>query len=820
MSSKMLYEAIALIRAAKPDEARRIIFDIIRNEPTNEMAWMWLAETLSSDQDRMKVLLACQMENPNSRITKMAIEKLQEKINLEAEQAPKPEPFKNGETFDPNMPERTGHTGAIIGFDGSFIVSEVADFDDVIDLRQNEDQPEGQDETIVAFTAGNDEPEVPERSQAEKAFLPDEEEGDIREDLFPTFQEETQPEELEFEPDLSGLFQDEEFSNGEEHPFELDESLRFDDVDGDEGDHLARLFAQADEVEVEQSAKEELTAYDLGFLEDTPTQMVDQVDQTAEDTGQVKTIQEEDLVEDKVIKSGVEEFERKRKKKDRNLIILVVGLFILISALCLVAVYVILNYSQFSNRTPLPLPTATQMVVAAPVEEEVIPTATMVPTATAIPEPTTTATIVPTATPLVALSDRAIDPENVNSLQIKLQGDYGDLFTKSLDGNRIAFVDGEVITIWNPMDGSPLFELADHTADVVGVAFSDDGNHLVSAAEDFSVYLWNVRTGERASRFVFDSEAVNRVRTEAGNRFPVDISVDYSPDGTTIAAGAFGIVNIFDIATGLSRGLYEVEIDTLQSIVADIDELNGFNVRFNQNGWVLSAAMSGHLVGVDSLDATPLYQIEMAPLANIHFSDDRLVMLESDLGGVLFRTIETGEVYNGFDGVEEKTDQTAPIVGLSDKWDVIGIESNTAEGEIQLSVWQVFEDEHLVDFPAVCEADECRNPVFAIAPEGDWIAVEKFEDNATQIQLFDLISEKELHQLSNFSSPVQSISIAPTGELVAALDQNGVLRVWDVDYGAQRVSLAADDIEKVEFSRDGRFLFGWNAESFVVWSLP
>lgn len=814
MSSKMLYEAIALIRAAKLDEARRMIFDIIRNEPTNEMAWMWLAETLSSDQDRMKVLLACQLENPNSRITKLAIEKLQEKIDQESEQAPPPDPFRNGETFDPNLPERTGHTGAIIGFDGSFIVSEVADFDDVIDLRQIEDsetQQTEQDETIVAFPVGKDETEISEEVHTEQAFLQDELESEI-EGVFPAFNEESQPEELEFEPDLSGLFQD------EETPFGLDESLRSDDLEGDEADHLSRLFTEADELEKDQSSDEELSAYDLGFLEDSPTQMVDRVEQTDEDTGQVKTIQEEDLVEDKVIKSGVEEFERKRKKKDRNLIILVVGLFILISILCVVAIYVILNYSKFSNRTPLP--TSTQMVAVAPVEEEVVPTGTLQPSATAIPEPTATATIVPTATALVALSNRAISPENVNSLQIKLQEEYGDLFVKSLDGNRIAFGDGEIVTIWNPMDGSQLFELADHSADVVDLSFSDDGDHLVSAAEDFSVYLWNVRTGELAGRFVFDAEAVNQIRTVVGNRFPMDISVDYSPDGTTIAAGAFGIVNIFDIATRLTRGVYIVEPDKLTSIVENIDELKGFDVQFNQNGWVLSAAMSGHLVGVDSLDATLLYQVDLASLANIHYSDDRLVMLESDLGGVLFRTVETGEVYNGFDGVEEKPDQLAPIIGLSEKWDVIGIESNTAEGDIQLSVWQVSQDEHLADFPAVCQADECRNPVFDISPEGDWIAVETFEDNTTQVQLYDLVTEKELHKLSNFSSLVQSIAIAPNGELVAVLDQNGVLRVWDVDYGAQRVSLKADDMEKIEFSRDGRFIFGWNPQNFIVWSLP
>ena len=79
MSSNTLYDAIALVRAGKNDEARQLIFDIIRNDSQNEMAWMWLAETLTSDVDRMKVLKACANINPESKIARMAITKLQEK---------------------------------------------------------------------------------------------------------------------------------------------------------------------------------------------------------------------------------------------------------------------------------------------------------------------------------------------------------------------------------------------------------------------------------------------------------------------------------------------------------------------------------------------------------------------------------------------------------------------------------------------------------------------------------------------------------------------------------------------------------------------
>jgi WD40 repeat protein len=792
MSSKMLYEAIALIRAAKLDEARRMIFEIIRTEPTNEMAWMWLAETLASDSDRMKVLKACQLENPNSRITNMAIQKLQEKIDQAAAQVPSISPFKEGDTFDPNMPERTGHTGAIIGFDGSFIVSEVADFDDVIDLRKNEAEvPPFKEETESEFELDPTQISLNDEIEKSEPFLFDETSA------------EDQPSELEYEPDLSGLFQDDVDS------FEQEEI-------GEEENDLERLLSQPLFSDSEESTNDELTSFDLGFMEDSPTLVNVSNEMIREDTDTFRSlIQEDDLVEDHVIESGVEEFERRRKKKDRNLVILVSGLFILIAVLCLVAIFVVMNYSSFTGQAPLA--TTTQQLV---VISEEVPTETQAPSPTNTLTPTATPTTVPTATPLVELSNQLIKPENVGSLQVKLQRKFESMAVTSLDGNQIAFADDEIITIWNPVDGSQLFELSEHTSTITDMVFSNDGIYLVSAANDFSVYLWNLRSGTLEKRFQFDGNAINRVFGGSGSNYSRNVTVDYSPDGSMIAAGTVGLINIFDIPTGLSRGLYEMSVADLQSIATETQALRGFDVKFIENGWVLAAAMSGRLVGVDSLDATPLYQVELSPIASISFADDRLRMIEADTGGVSLRRLDTGEVYNGFGGKDGKPNQAAPLYALSANWEMIGIETNAEQNDVQLTVWMISQDQSVVDFPAVCDDAGCRNPIFAFSRNGELIAVEKFVNNNTYVQIFDLIKLAELHQFDKFSSSVQSISFSPTGDLIAVLNKNGVLRIWDKQFGAQRISLDASGIQNIEFSKNGRFLFGWNQDSFVVWSTP
>ena len=801
MSSKILYEAIALIRASKLDEARKMIFEIIRNEPTNEMAWMWLAETLSSDNDRMKVLLACQMENPNSKITKIAIQKLQEKIDQEAEKTSFVAPFKEGETFDPSMPDRTGHTGAIIGFDGSFIVSEVSDFDDVIDLRESEEE-------VSPFKEDADGQETIESSQV---FLDDSSEATVSSDYVFGFEgNEEEAKELEFEPDLTNLFQDEKIDLPSDQAFDSDEEFRF-DVDPDEADRFSEIFSQSDESSAE-SEDEELTAFDLGFLSDSSTE-ISTPQSPEEDTDRIRTLmQEDELVEDRVIESGVEEFERRRKQKDRNLVILISGLFILIAILCVAAVYVIFNYSKLTGQVPSI--TATPLIVVQP---EVTPTETLIPTATETATATPTATTVPTATPLVSVSDKAINPDNAGGLQVKLQSGYQAPLAITLDGSRVAIIEGQTIAIYNSFDGNQLFELSGHTSNITDAVFSADGNYLVSAANDFTVYLWNLKLGTLDRSFVFDANAVNRVYS--GTNYPRQISVDYSPDGSTIAAGAFGLISIFDIPTGLSRGLYEINTEELSTLIADFDNPQGFDVKFNENGWILSAAMSGRLVGVDTLDATPLYQFSLGTRGSIQFADDRLVMIEADTGGVALRRLDTGEIFTGFGGVEDKPDLSAPLYGLSDNWNVIGIESGAEENDVKLTIWDIIQDQILVEFPAVCD-DQCRLPVFDISPAGNWIAVEQRINNETVVQIFDFETMEVLFQLDKFSSAVQAISISPTAEIIAVLDLNGVLRIWDVKFGAQRVSLDATDMDIIEFSRNGRALFGWNEDQLILWSLP
>ena len=321
-------------------------------------------------------------------------------------------------------------------------------------------------------------------------------------------------------------------------------------------------------------------------------------------------------------------------------------------------------------------------------------------------------------------------------------------------------------------------------------------------------------------QFVLDADAVSRVMAARGEDAPLEISLDFSPDMSTVAAGTFGLVTIFDVPTGLARGSFEIDSDELTRIVSQMDSPQGFKLKFNENGWVLTAAMSGHLVGLDTLDASPLYQFELGENTSIMYADNRQEMAIAEDGQVSIRWLGSGDIINSFSTVDEIQASTAPSFSLSQNWDVLGVEAIAEQDDVQLSIWNILQDQQLASFPAVCTDGDCRLPAFALAPEGDWVAVETKVDTTVTVKVYDLSMQSDLLELDRFTTGVQAISISPKSDLIAVMDENGVLRVWDVKFGAARVSLDATGMEHMAFSKDGSVLFAWNPDKIISWSLP
>jgi len=123
---------------------------------------------------------------------------------------------------------------------------------------------------------------------------------------------------------------------------------------------------------------------------------------------------------------------------------------------------------------------------------------------------------------------RPRSPYQVPCLAFSPQGDK--LVSGSEDGT---------IYLWEPTTGKLERALGGHKNWVFAVAFSPDGKTLASGSWDRSIRLWDIRTGKEVHLIQAPAAADIVVNAEA--------SLTFSPDGNLLAWGGFGRTIVWDL---------------------------------------------------------------------------------------------------------------------------------------------------------------------------------------------------------------------------------------------------------------------------------
>lgn len=201
----------------------------------------------------------------------------------------------------------------------------------------------------------------------------------------------------------------------------------------------------------------------------------------------------------------------------------------------------------------------------------------------------------------------------------------------SPNGNRIVSVSNDyytyTINIWDINDGMLLHSLTGHTSSVHSVTFSPDGSTIASGSYDNTIKIWDANTGAL-------------LRTLSGHTKPV-LSVVYSIDGKTLASGSWDSnINIWDVEkgtllktlTGHSNYVWDVVYspDNRTIVSGSGDNLIKF---WDADNFNLLRTLTGHTGPVSNLNYSPIGNTMASS------SSDKTIKIWDVNNGALLRTL-------------------------------------------------------------------------------------------------------------------------------------------------------------------------------------
>ena len=311
----------------------------------------------------------------------------------------------------------------------------------------------------------------------------------------------------------------------------------------------------------------------------------------------------------------------------------------------------------------------------------------------------------------------------------------------------------------SPSDFRLLRNLEGHSDMVNSLRWSPDGKYLASGSGDFTVVLWDVKSGKRLKTLEGESSYVE--------------SICWSPDGKYLASGYDdGCICVFALENGEEICYLDEHSEEVKSISWSPDgrylasssfERNGNIwegkiIIWDTNGYKIFKNLDGHTEGINSVSWSP----DGKYLASSSF--DNTVVIWDVKSGKRLKTLEGNSDY--LYSVSWSPDGRYLSCGSNNKtviiWDVnSGTEFRKFEG-------------HSYSVESICWS-----------PDGRYLASGSYKGSLFstrgEIIIWDVNSDTVVRILSGDSKGVKSIYWSPDGKYLASSSRDNNIRIWGVE---------------------------------------
>jgi len=309
------------------------------------------------------------------------------------------------------------------------------------------------------------------------------------------------------------------------------------------------------------------------------------------------------------------------------------------------------------------------------------------------------------------------------------------------------------------LDTALLAILIGHKRSVVSVAFSPDGQRILSGALDGTVRVWDIRTSAELLCLRAHDEGV-------------PACVSYSPDGAQIViASGDGTLRVWDAETGRELDCVNAPEGHCGWVYSSLgwrsiryvwpDPGNKVHVRDLQKGEEL-VTLSGHKESVTSIKYSP---------------DNRRIVTGAD---------ETVRVWDAETGAELRCLQGHDGTVWSVEYSPDGHQIVSGGADTTVRVWDAEKGTEV----RCLQGHKTGVRSVAFSPDGRRIASTSYDQT---VRVWDAETGAELRCLQGHDGAVNSTAFSSDGRQIASASMDNTVRIWNVDSGARMLALCGHE---------------------------